>query len=67
EIRELEKLGSADEQIARSNELEKKALGTFGIMPTFNGPHIVAVKPGLANYGAPGFAQVAVQDIGWEK
>ena len=36
-------------------------------MPTFNGPDIWAVTPGLANYGAFGFAKVPVQNIGWEK
>ncbi|WP_426718402.1 ABC transporter family substrate-binding protein [Corynebacterium auriscanis] len=66
-IRELQKIGSKDEQIKKANELEKEAFGQYGILPFANGPDIVAVKPGLANYGAMGFASVAVQDIGWEK
>ncbi|AHW65672.1 ABC-type dipeptide/oligopeptide transporter, substrate-binding lipoprotein (plasmid) [Corynebacterium glyciniphilum AJ 3170] len=66
-IRELQKIGDPDEQIVKANELEREAFKTYGIMPTFNGPSIIAVKPGLANFGAAGFSQVAVQDIGWQK
>jgi len=66
-IREVQQIGDPDEQIEKANELEKEAFAEYGIMPTFNGPAIIAVKPGLANYGAPGFSSVAVQDIGWEK
>lgn len=65
-IRELQAIPEADEQIARANELEKEAFATFGIMPYANGPDIVAVKPGLANFGAYSFASVPVENIGWE-
>ncbi|MGO1949150.1 MAG: ABC transporter family substrate-binding protein [Mycobacteriaceae bacterium] len=65
-IAELQKIGDGDEQIAEANELEKEILGTYGIMPTYNGPDIQATKPGLANYGAYGFADVPVENIGWE-
>lgn len=66
-IDELRKIGNADEQKKKANELEKEALKSYGIMPTFNGPAIVATKPGLANSGAAGFSVVAVEDIGWQK
>lgn len=66
-IRELQRISDPDEQIARANVLEQEAMGTFGIMPYANGPEIVAVKPGLANYGAMSFAEIPVEDIGWEK
>jgi peptide/nickel transport system substrate-binding protein len=66
-IKEIQQIGDPDEQIKKANEVEKEAFGEYGIMPTFNGPTLTAVKPGLANYGAAGFASVAVQDIGWEK
>ena len=42
-ILELQQIGDGDEQIARANELEKEALGTYGIMPFANGPDMVAV------------------------
>lgn len=67
EIRKLQKIGDPDEQIVKANELEREAFRTYGIMPTFNVPNIWAVKPGLANFGAAGYSQVAVQDIGWQK
>lgn len=65
-IKELQTLPEAEEQIARANELEREAFGTFGIMPYANGPDMVAVKPGLANYGAYSFASVPVENIGWQ-
>lgn len=65
-IEELQQIGDGDEQIARANELEKEALGTYGIMPFANGPDMVAVAdPKLANYGAYSFATVGVEDIGY--
>ncbi|MEY8576826.1 ABC transporter family substrate-binding protein [Corynebacteriaceae bacterium 6-324] len=65
-ILELQQIGDGDEQIARANELEKEALGTYGIMPFANGPDMVAVAdPKLANYGAYSFATVGVEDIGY--
>ena len=65
-IEELQQIGDGDEQIARANELEKEALGTYGIMPFANGPDMVAVAdPTLANYGAYSFANVGVEDIGY--
>ncbi|HLR48497.1 MAG TPA: ABC transporter family substrate-binding protein [Corynebacterium sp.] len=67
-INELQQIGDADEQIARANELEKEALGTYGIMPFANGPDMYAVAdPKLANYGAYSFATVGVEDIGYMK
>ncbi|CCE53885.1 MAG: ABC transporter family substrate-binding protein [Corynebacterium casei] len=65
-IEELQQIGDGDEQIARANELEKEALGTYGIMPFANGPDMVAVAdPKLANYGAYSLATVGVEDIGY--
>lgn len=64
---ELFKLETAEEQTKRANEIEVEALKTFGIMPLFNGPDIVAVTPGLVNYGANAFAILPKEDIGWKK
>ena len=66
-IEELQKLPSQDEQIDRVNELESEAFGHYGILPFANGPQMVGVKKGLANYGANGFAILPKEDIGWEK
>ena len=40
---------------------------SYGILPFANGPQMVGVKKGLANYGANGFAILPKEDIGWEK
>ena len=65
-VAELQKIGDGDEQIEAANEPEKQFLALHGIMPTFYGPDIVATTPGLANFGAYGFADVPVENIGWE-
>ena len=66
-IEELQNLPTKDEQIERVNELESEAFGRYGILPFANGPQMVGVKKGLANYGANGFAILPKEDIGWEK
>ncbi|MGB4778906.1 ABC transporter family substrate-binding protein [Microbacterium sp.] len=67
-IADLAAIGDPDEQIAQGNELEAEIFAeTAGIMPLFNGPTIVAVKEGLANYGAGLFFVGQPQNIGWEK
>lgn len=66
-IEELQNLPTKDEQIDRVNELESEAFGHYGILPFANGPQMVGVKKGLANYGANGFAILPKEDIGWEK
>ncbi|MGV0346725.1 ABC transporter family substrate-binding protein [Corynebacterium coyleae] len=66
-IEELQQLPDADEQIKRANELEKEALAQYGIMPYANGPAIVAVKKGLANFGANSFAILPIENVGWAK
>lgn len=66
-IEELQQIADADEQIKRANELEKEALQQYGIMPYANGPEIVAVKKGLANYGANSFAVLPIENVGWAK
>lgn len=72
-IDELTKIGDPDKQIAEGNKLETEIWkATAGIMPLFNGPTIIAVKPGLANGdsnngGAGLFFVGKPQDIGWEK
>lgn len=66
-IEELQKIEDPEEQIKRANELEKEALGTFGIMPYANGPEIVATKKGLANFGAMSFGILPIENVGWAK
>ncbi|MCG7526681.1 ABC transporter family substrate-binding protein [Streptomyces sp. OfavH-34-F] len=55
ETKAVTNLPTLDEQIKAGNAVEKKAMETYGIMPTHNGPIIWAVKKGLANYGAAQF------------
>lgn len=66
-IKELQQLPTAEEQIERSNELEKEAFAQYGLLPWANGPSYVAVKKGLANMGAAGFAVLPKENIGWAK
>lgn len=67
QIRELQKIDNADDQIAKANELEVEAFKTYGLMPWANGPAMTGVKKGLANFGPAGFAVIPKEDIGWEK
>ncbi|SDS22843.1 ABC transporter family substrate-binding protein [Corynebacterium timonense] len=66
-IEELQQISDPDEQIKRSNELEKEAFGEFGIMPYANGPDMVATKKGLANFGAMSFGVLPLENVGWAK
>lgn len=66
-IKELAHIPSREGQLKRANELEPELLGTYGIVPLYNGASIVAVKRGLVNVGAPGFGQMQIEDIGWKK
>ena len=54
-------------QIAAGNTLEKDLFAQYNYLPLFNGPNMVAVKKGLANYGAGQFYIGPVEDIGWQK
>jgi peptide/nickel transport system substrate-binding protein len=68
EITALTKIGDPNAQVDQGNALETKILSqTWGILPLFNGPTIVATKKGLANYGAGLFFVGKPQDIGWQK
>lgn len=64
-IDEMEKLPTVEEQNARAIEIERVALGQFGLMPYANGPLTVAVKPGLANIGSLIFGSIPKENIGW--
>jgi len=66
-VRSVNTLSTAEEQYAKAADAEAVALGTFGIMPTVNLPTIVAVKDGLANYGAGRFFTAPPEMIGWQK
>ena len=68
EIAQLVKIGNPNQQIDEGNKLEQKIMAeTYGIMPTTNGPTIIATKKGLANYGAALFYVGKPQDVGWQK
>ncbi|WP_030901164.1 ABC transporter family substrate-binding protein [Streptomyces sp. NRRL F-5126] len=55
ETKSVIKLPTLDQQLKAGNKVELKAMKTYGIMPTSNGPTIWAVKKGLANFGAAQF------------
>ncbi|HEX8509353.1 MAG TPA: ABC transporter family substrate-binding protein, partial [Propionibacteriaceae bacterium] len=68
ELKALTKVADPAEQIEQGNKLEQKILSqTWGILPLYNGPTIVATKKGLANFGADLFFVGKPQDIGWQK
>jgi peptide/nickel transport system substrate-binding protein len=68
EAQALAEIGNPQEQIATGNKLEQKFFAeTYGIMPTTNGPTIIAAKEKLANYGAGLFYVGRVEDIGYTK
>ncbi|APT85012.1 ABC transporter family substrate-binding protein [Corynebacterium aquilae] len=66
-IAEMAMMQDADKQMDRANELEKEAFQLYGIVPTYAPASIVALKDGISNYGATGFASFPVQNIGWKK
>ncbi|MDR2294597.1 MAG: ABC transporter family substrate-binding protein [Microbacterium sp.] len=67
-VKEVGAIADPDEQIKAGNKLEAEIFKeTAGIMPLYNGPTMVAMKKGLANYGAGQFYVGKVQDIGWQK
>ncbi|MCS4489656.1 ABC transporter family substrate-binding protein [Corynebacterium sp. ES2794-CONJ1] len=66
-IDKLQKLPTAEEQIKEANKLEEEAFATYGVVPMYNGPQMVGVKKGLANFGATAFADLPVENIGWAK
>jgi peptide/nickel transport system substrate-binding protein len=66
-IRSVNTLPTSEEQYAKAAEAETAALATYGVLPTVNLPTIVAVKTGLANYGAGRFFTAAPEMIGWQR
>lgn len=66
-IAAMARIGDPAEQIEVGNRLEREAFAQYSNLPLFNGPSMVAVKQGLANYGAGQFYVGPIEDIGWEK
>ncbi len=66
-IAEADRIADPVEQTEVKNELEVEAFKTYGIIPTFNGPSMYAVKNGMANFDteATGFYVGKPQDMGW--
>lgn len=67
QIRRVQQIADPMEQIRAGNDVEEQAFRQYSNLPLFNGPTMVAVKHGLANYGAGMFYVGPVEDIGWEK
>lgn len=67
EIARVAQIPDPMKQIAAGNVVERQAFGQYSDLPLFNGPSMVAVKHGLANYGAGQFYIGPVEDIGWQK
>ena len=67
EIARVGQIADPAEQIAAGNKVERTAFAQYAMLPFTNGPTMVAVKQGLANYGAGQFFVGPVEDIGWQK
>lgn len=73
-IKANQALPTAEEQIEEGMKLEAEVMSkTWGIMPLYNGPWIIAAKEGLANLtpepysGLDAFGVHPVENVGWEK
>jgi peptide/nickel transport system substrate-binding protein len=66
-VRSVNSLPTPDEQYAKAADAETVGMSTFGVMPTVNPPAIIAVKTGLANYGAGRFFTATPEMIGWQQ
>ncbi|MEU2248682.1 ABC transporter family substrate-binding protein [Streptomyces sp. NPDC019224] len=72
ETKAVSNLPTLEEQVKAGNEVELKAMETYGIMPLHNGSTIWSVKKGLANYGSAQFyghygTMGAPELLGWQK
>jgi peptide/nickel transport system substrate-binding protein len=74
QIKDVGKIADATEQTDKAMQLEATVMSkTWGLMPLYNGPSILATKKGLANVGAEPyfgpdlFRTGPVQDVGWQK
>ncbi|MFE3739450.1 ABC transporter substrate-binding protein [Streptomyces sp. NPDC059134] len=58
-----------DEKTSRDlvRQADARIWAAAGSIPLYQRPQLVAVKPGLVNAGAFGFAAPRYEDIGWEK
>ena len=52
-------------EILLANEIDKLIWAEVHSLTTYQRPDMWAVKKGLANIGAYGFASIAYEDIGW--
>jgi peptide/nickel transport system substrate-binding protein len=66
-VNSVSTLPTADEAYARGNQAEAAEFATYGVLPTVELPDIVAVKKGLANYGATRFFTPFPETVGWQK
>ncbi|MGO3663143.1 ABC transporter family substrate-binding protein [Microbacterium gubbeenense] len=73
-IHEVEALPTAEEQIPAAMELESELMAeSWGILPLYAGPQIMAAKDGLANLtpepytGLDLFGVLPVENFGWAK
>jgi peptide/nickel transport system substrate-binding protein len=66
-IKAVNTLPTPNDQYVKAADVETTALSTYGVLPTVNPPAIVAVKTGLANYGAGRFFTATPEMIGWQK
>jgi peptide/nickel transport system substrate-binding protein len=67
EVQSVNTLPTPEEQFAKASDVERRAFETYGLMPVYNGPTIVAVRQGLANVGASLFFTALPQNVGWQK
>jgi peptide/nickel transport system substrate-binding protein len=66
-LRAVNTLPTPPQQYTAANAVETDAFKSYGVLPTVVLPDIVAVKHGLANYGAGRFFDALPETIGWQK
>ncbi len=66
-IRSVNTLPTPERAVREGRRGRDRRAGTYGVLPTVNLPAIIAVKTGLANYGAGRFFTATPEMIGWQK
>ncbi|MFF2523714.1 ABC transporter family substrate-binding protein [Streptomyces liangshanensis] len=67
EIRATTGIADLGQQAVAVNEVEKKALEEYAVLPLYSGPSTYAVRKGLANVGATIFYNPLPETVGWQK
>ncbi|MEQ3555003.1 ABC transporter family substrate-binding protein [Pseudonocardia nematodicida] len=65
QMRAVNTLPTAEEQITAANEAERAAFETYGLLPTYGGPEIWVTQPNVANFGSAIFEFPLPETVGF--